>query len=289
MKKQYTTAVTALAIGIATAIPVFAADSNDNSNQMGGIMGVLRSHIGFNEKNDNENNRGDMRNRMMRPIVTGTVTFVSGNIITISGKTTMHTASTTQATSTFTIDATNAKIRKDESKSGVSTIVVGDTLVVSGTLTGTNVVATIIHDGNKVMIGKHDKRDKGDGDGEDKNDDVKSPIFVGNGQPITMGVITAITGNTITISNKSNVTYTINATTSNVLVKNATSTVSALTVGDQLLVQGVVNGSSITASTIIDSGKVATTTEATGNNDNEKGGRGILQGLRGFFSRMFGF
>lgn len=286
MKKQYTTAATALAIGIATAIPVFAADNNNNNDHRGGVLGMFRSHMEDNDgkdndKNDNTSEMGDMRNRRIRPVVIGTVTSISGTTITVSGETGMHTASTTQATTIFTIDATNAKVMKDNATSTISVIAIGDKLVVSGTLTGTNVVATMMYDGNKIMGVKHGR------DHKDDKDHTKKPMFVGNGQPIMLGTITTITGNTITISNKSNVTYTINASTSTVLVKNATSTLSALAAGDQLLVQGTVNGTSIVASTIIDSGKVETTTGSTG--DTEGYHQGMMQGFRGFLSRIFGF
>ena len=81
---------------------------------------------------------------MMKPAVIGTVTSVSGSTIVLSGREGFGTS--TPATS-FTVDATNAKISKNNATSTISNVAAGDTLFVQGTITGSNVAATMIRDG----------------------------------------------------------------------------------------------------------------------------------------------
>jgi hypothetical protein len=80
----------------------------------------------------------------MRNGIFGTVTTVSGTMLTIDGRQGTSTASTT-----FSVDATNAKIIKGPATStaSISDISVGDRVVVQGTVTGSSVAATTIIDG----------------------------------------------------------------------------------------------------------------------------------------------
>ncbi len=112
------------------------------------------------------------------------------------------------------------------------------------------------------------------------------PVIQGNGQPVVGGTVSAISGSSVTITNKSNVTYTIDASSAVVAKNNATSSVSEIAVGDNLIVQGAVNGNSITASSILDH---ATPNVAT--NPNNGGGivRMFVGRIGGFFHSLFGF
>lgn len=74
------------------------------------------------------------------PGVGGTVTAVSGNTITVTGR----------DGKTYTIDAGSATITKDETVT-VADIKVGDTVGAMGTVNGTSITATIIHDGKMPM------------------------------------------------------------------------------------------------------------------------------------------
>jgi hypothetical protein len=112
----------------------------------------------------------------------------------------------------------------------------------------------------------------------------------GNGQPIVGGNVTAINGTTLTITNKSNVTYTIDASSTIVQKRgSATSTLANITVGDNVLIQGTVNGNSVTASLITDQGTMAPNINAQG----DRGGRGPVRSffgaIGGFFQHLFGF
>lgn len=218
----------------------------------------------------------------MRPAVFGTVASVGGNTITVTSKQfvrpTTEGAAPTQTTVTYTVDASNAIVTKGNVASAVSAIAIGDTISVQGTVTGTNVVATTIRDG--VMMGKG--IGEGMGDGRGKMGSTTPPIIQGNGQPVIAGTISAISGNSLTITNKSNVTYTVDATNAKIVQGQNTITISGLTVGDSVVVQGTVNGTSVTASSVIDQKAQTTTTGATVH-------KGFFGGIGSFFAHLFGF
>ena len=133
--------------------------------------------------------------------------------------------------------------------------------MVQGTVSGTKVTATTIRDG--VMPGG---MKSGTGTGAGKGAPQMPSGITGNGEPVVGGNITAINGSTLTITNKSNVTYTIDATNATIMKGNATSTLSNVAVGDSVVVQGTVNGTSVTASTVIDQGVPKTTTSGAVHN-----------------------
>ena len=291
MKKQ-TLSICALAIaGTAlTVIPVFAQTPTATTEG----HGMMRSN--FQERGGRGEGMPGMMNReggigMARPAAIGTVTAISGNTITLSGNTDFREASSTPKT-IFTIDATNAKVIKNQATSTVSSILVGDKLVVQGTTNGTTVTATMIHDGimpRNSMMGRN-------GEGMMNGSSSLSQLQ-GNGQPVIAGTITTINGNTVTITNKSNATYTIDVTNAKITVKNIAGTASSLAVGDQIFAQGTINGTSVVAATIIDSGaQVVQNTPPAGvaqtntMNQGMMGGRGgFFGGITSFFSRIFGF
>ena len=77
------------------------------------------------------------------PGVGGTVTAVSGNTVTVTGR----------DGKSYSIDAGSATITKDETVT-VSSVAVGDTVMVKGTFNGTTLIATNLHDGKMPMGGK---------------------------------------------------------------------------------------------------------------------------------------
>lgn len=250
-------AATSILLGsLAVTIPTFAQGPHwgDNDND-----------------NDGASGRGPGMGMMMHGVF-GTVSSISGNTITITSK--GFGQNTTEKT--YTVDATNAKVTKDGASSSVSAIAVGDNIMVRGTITDTNVVATDIYDGK---IGPRTNWSNG-------QKLQASPIIQGNGQPIVGGTVSSISGSSITITNKSNATYTVDASSAVVAKNNATSSVSEIAVGDNLIIQGAVNGNSITASSIIDR---ATPNIAT--NPNNSGGivRKFFGRMGGFFHSLFGF
>jgi hypothetical protein len=87
----------------------------------------------------------DSKNKTTSHATNGTVSAISGNTITLTklGK--------KSTTTTYTIDATSAKITKKMGKAAptvitISDIKVGDRLLVKGTITGTTISATNITD-----------------------------------------------------------------------------------------------------------------------------------------------
>jgi hypothetical protein len=231
--------------------------------------------------------------------VSGTVSAVNGDTVTVtaaarSARPMPEQASTSVSTQTvvagtvYAVDTTNAKIYKGSATTtvSVSDIVAGDTVMVQGKVSGTNVVATVIRDGvNGTMGGRSGMPGKGFGHSASSTSSTTS-IIQGNGEPVVGGSVTAVSGTTLTVTNTSNVTYTINAAGATVVVKGASSTLSNVAVGDNVIVQGMVNGNSVTASSIIDQGaKVANASSTNG----QSHGGGIGAGLGGFFGAIGGF
>lgn len=92
------------------------------------------------KKESNEKNKKDVLKRMFD--IRGVVTAVNGFALTVDGR-----GATSTATTTYSVDATNAKIFKDRATSTVSSIFVGDKVLVRGAVNETSVEATIIYDG----------------------------------------------------------------------------------------------------------------------------------------------
>ena len=227
-----------------------------------------------------------------RPAVVGTVSTISGNILTVAGRQgggfgprpaagIPPARPSPMPVTTFSVDATNATIMKNNATSTISSIAVGDTVMVQGTISGTNVTATMIRDGVRAP-GQM-------GQGKAPTGQTPSPIL-GNGQPVVAGTISVINGSTLTITNKSNVTYTVDASSAKIYQgQNTASTLSILKVGDAVVVQGAVNGTSITASTVIDQAKPAGSENSNDNGGNGKPHQGFFGGIGAFFSHLFGF
>jgi hypothetical protein len=230
----------------------------------------------------------------MKPGVFGTVSAVSGNIITVtsthrmgprpttgslgSSTTGDATASTTPISTTYTVDATNATITKNNVAGTIGSIAVGDTIMAQGTLTGTNLVATTVRDG--VMT-----RTPGVNGQSGKTPTPMTSPITGNGQPVIAGIISSISGNSVVITNKSNVTYTVDVTNAKIVQGQSTVTVSNLAVGDNVFIQGTINGNSVTASSVIDQKAPSTTTTGTTTTQS----KGFFGSIGSFFSHLFGF
>ena len=232
--------------------------------------------------------QGENMRQGFKPAITGTVSAINGSTITISaknglefgkemnrGKASTSTKKTAPSTVTYTVDASSATIMKNSATSSISNIVVGDTIMVQGTVSGTNIKAAIIRDG---ILGKPGQMDRG---GE-RSSTSTLPIQ-GNGQPIVAGTISAINGSTVIITNKSNITYTVDATNAKIAGGPNVTAISNLKVGDSVVVQGTVNGTSVIASSVIDQ------TKSQNNNQEGKTNQGVFGRIGGFFKHLFGF
>lgn len=234
---------------------------------------------------------GSMGGRMgMIPGVFGSVTAVNGATLTISGRQGFSHASSTPATVVYTVDASNATVKKDNATTTVASIAVGDTVAVRGTVSGTNVTATAIFDGVMPMMRGGRGGPGMGGMGTSTRTMPMSPI-TGNGQPVIAGSVSAISGNTLTVTNKSNVTYTVDVTNAKIVEGQSTIAVTGITVGDNVIIQGAVSGTSVTASSVIDQPVQQTSSggiSGQGQNTQMHHG-GIFSSIGSFFSRIFGF
>ena len=201
--------------------------------------------------------------------VFGTVTAISGTTLTITSKAPEKGTNTT-TTTTYTVNAGSATVTKNNAASSLSAVAIGDTVMVQGTVSGTTVTAAKINDG--MMM-------KGPG--------KPGVTITGNGQPVIGGAVTVISGTTLTVTNKSNVTYTVNVASSTVVKSNATSSASAIAVGDNVLVQGAVNGNVVVASSVVDSGTAPAGPGTPGMQP--KSFMGLLGGIGAFIHSLFGF
>ncbi len=264
-----------VASSLAIVMPAFAQTSaSAEVSVQGGI------HNGAN---------GGMHRGGMMSGIFGTVTAVSGNTLTVAASAWPKASSTAQTT--YSVDATNAKIYKGDASTtiSVSSVAAGDSVMVQGTVSGTNVAATVIRDGFPRPVGgpamPSGERRIGQGASS-------TPPITGNGEPVVGGTITTISGNTLTVTNASNVTYAIDVSGATI-VKNGTSTAIAnLSTGDSVVVQGTVNGTSVTASSVIDQGvkaaSASSTTKSSGGGFGFGFG-GIFGAIGGFFQHLFGF
>ena len=98
------------------------------------------------------------------------------------------------------------------------------------------------------------------------------------------GTITAVNGDTITLTGKDGTTYTVDATSAKIS-KTSTIDVSGLSVGDTLMVGGTVNGSSVTATNIMDGALPA---GGGMGGPGGPGGKGMGQGVMGTVTTVNG-
>lgn len=175
------------------------------------------------------------QNGGMPPGVVGTVSSISGTTLTVQS---MAFGQNTSAT-TYTVDASSATVTKNNISASLSDISVGDMVMVEGTVSGANIAATSIHDGLGGMMGG------------------SRPANGTN--PGTFGTVASISGTTILITSQTpgssnTTTYTIDASSASVTKNNTSASVSDISVGDIIMVEGTVNGASVVATSIRDNG-----------------------------------
>ena len=156
--------------------------------------------------------------------------MATGTVSGING-TTITLASSNNKT--YTVDVSKAKIMHGT----LANILVGDKLDVFGQVNGTTVVARLVRDRSF------------------------------EGRLFFSGAVTAVNGSTLTIKNKNNVTYTIDASRATVtkgVGAGKTVALSTVIVGDQVTVTGTLSGSTVNATSIRDLGKVQVHARKTG-------------------------
>ncbi len=229
----------------------------------------------------------------MQPGIVGTVTGIdangNSNEFTVTARTRPN-ATTTPATA-YTVDATNATIFKNGATSTVASIATGDMVMVQGTVSGTLVTAKVVRDG--IMTGSRGMPRNGSSTFGWKPTSTRPTSgtlpFEGNGEPVIAGSVTTISGETLTVTNASNVIYTVDVSNSTFVKNGATTTITSILAGDSVIIQGTVNGTSVTASSVIDQGS-----GGHGNGPSTRAPpQGLVSGFLGaignFFKHIFGF
>lgn len=251
------TGLTMVAIIVFVASPAFAETDTGVHSNLGLRMGMLK---------------GD---KMMKPAIIGSVTSISGTTITLQGRITPGN----NASTTFSVNASNAKVYKERASSTLSSITVGDMIFVEGSVSGSNVTATVIRDGVKGV---------GFGPGKREDHASSTPAFTGNGQPLVAGKISAVSGNNLTVTTGNGVVYTVDATNAKILKGKEVSTLANVAINDGVLIQGAVNGTSIIATTILEQPPRPSPTNIDNSNPKAEG-HGMIGNLGGFFMHLFGF
>ena len=226
---------------------------------------------------------GGQNGHGMRPAVFGSVTAISGTSLTVESKGFGQNATTAD----YTIDASSATVTKDGAASTVGAVAVGDMVMVEGTVSGTSVAATAVRDGMpKGGPGMGRGRMPGGAHASSTAEFANMPA--GNGEPVIGGNVTAVNGSSLTVTAKAGVSYTVDATNATVTKAGQTSSVSSIASGDAVVIQGTVNGTNVTAASVMDQGAPAAS--GSGNATNPGHGMGGFFGaIGGFFQKLFGF
>lgn len=161
----------------------------------------------------------------------GTKHYVSGAVASVTG--TSLTVTGTDGT-TYAIDASSAKLFEPFGAPDLTlaSIQVGDKVTVMGTITGTNVAAKSVTD--QSFIGRN----------------------------VFMGVVTAVSGSTVTIDSmvgKTKTTYAVDASAATLkkgVGKGAPTTIAVtdITVGDRITAVGTLSGTTVSATFVTDMG-----------------------------------
>lgn len=217
---RYLIGSSAVALSLLVASPVLAHSSiatngsvnTDTGLHLGLVKHVSNDHDSEKDEKSEERKDGEVK-------IAGTVSAVTGSTITLLGKN----------GTTYTVNAANAKISDRNDVGVIGNVMVGDTLVVKGALSGSVITAEKIRDVSFV------KRS------------ALSAIGAAGA-----GVITSINGSVFTLSSfgkQGTTTVTTNASTT-WKVNGAATSSTALSVGSRAIVFGTANGTGVNASLV---------------------------------------
>lgn len=276
-------AVTSIMGALAFAAPALA----DTNPPTASVSGSVAAHARFPVIGGlNDRWKGGMNGM---PSAFGVVSAINGTSITLTRQ---AGPNGTPAAATYTVDASSATVTKGRATAALSDIAVGDRLMVRGTVNGTNITATSIMD---IPAGSVPATGAGFMRGDNGRPASVGSLPQGNGEPVIGGTIASVLGTTFTLTNSGSATYSVDASSATIKKGSATSTASDLAVGDHVIVQGAVNGSSVTASTVLDQGAPSSASSASGASasanvsGNGRGLGGFLGGLGNFIKHLFGF
>jgi hypothetical protein len=216
----------------------------------------------------------------MRPAIAGKVTAVSGDTLTVTSAYRQRGNTSSSPTSAvYTVDASHATVLKGGQSSSVSAIAAGDAVMVQGTVSGTNVAATVIRDNIPGSV-----RGSKAGWAEHASSTLPAALE-GNGEPVVGGTVSTVNGSSFTVATKAGQTYAIDATNATITKPGtASSTIANVAVGDSVIVQGAINGTSVVASSIHDQSANGATSGAPA-----PAHKSLFGTIDGFFSHLFGF
>lgn len=303
--------LTLISLSTGTVAQAFAVQLNGSANGTAPVPGGARPEREDEREGKNEIEReGDRRGR---PLANGTTTppgmrkgedddkfgmrmmigrNLRGVVTSVGINTIMVQAKQgTSTTATFTVDVTNAKIFKDKATTTIASILVNDTVLVLGPVTGTSVVATAVYDGKLPVVIEKIKEERQEVR-KDRRDDRRADRMMGSG---VAGIVSAISGNTISVigrmgTSTATTTYAVDATNAKFYKDKATTTIASIVVGDKVLVEGTVSGTSVTATAIYD-GKLPLNGKALGAQAEIANGegKGFMGKVSGFFKNLFRF
>lgn len=215
---------------------------------------VTATNIYDGQWKDNFPENGNWNN--LKPGIMGTVTVIGTNSLTVKDKN----------GTVYTVNTTNAKFQRDKNATiTFSDIIAGDTVIIQGTVTGTNVAATNVFD---IQLFSREAKDV-------KTD--KNHVYA------VTGKVTAITGNDITVLGNNNTSYVVSVVGASIHAKNEKDsqtlyTISNITVGDTLMIDGTINGTNVSATNVVDANLKANNGEHNG----------FFNKVGNFFKRLFG-
>lgn len=173
MKNKHILFLLALFIGVSMANYASASfgPKNDDMKRGGqnGVMDGIGQGMqgqgqgqgqGMGQSNGNNNPQGIGNPMANRPFIKGDVVSIDGTSIVISSKLFDKDSGSEAKTVNYTVDASSAKFYTDGVESKISSVVVGDTIMVEGEVSGESIKATIIHEGN---MGVGNRANLGDG------------------------------------------------------------------------------------------------------------------------------
>lgn len=233
-------------------------------------MGMLRGH-------------GEGRG----PGIGGIVGSVSGTSFTLESR----GFGTNAATTTYSVDASSATITKDGTKATIAALAAGAHAMVEGTVNGTNIQATEIHVGlpPRGGMGPHSNGDWNSGSTTRARMMDEFSQVEGSGEPIIGGTVSSISGDTIAITNKGGTSYSIDTSGATITKAGETIALAQVAIGDAILAQGAINGTTVIANSVIDRG-TPPATQATSDSDTAtQKGPGFFGHIGGFFRHLFGF
>ncbi len=222
MKKQITIANLIVMPLIASAI-FLASPAMASSGQ----NGMYRTERSGTEMSDKKRNLDGKRG------IVGTVKSITGTVIIVTGMDKKE----------YTVDASKATVMKAGSDTAstpttitVGNIAIGDTLMIKGTLTNLNMVATNIFDGKMPV--KHEMM---------------------NSKKGIAGTVKSITGAVIIVTGVDGKDYTVDASKATVMKASTTPnvnptivTLANIVVGDTIMVRGTLSNLNMSATNIFD-------------------------------------